>query len=157
VSTQVKLTVNGTPRSVSTPPERTLLDVLRVDLGLTGTKDGCGVGVCGACSVTVDGRLVSSCLLPVALAEGTRVTTIEGLATDDRLTALHQAFADEGAFQCGICTPGQVMAARTLLTEHPNPSDDEVRHWMAGNLCRCTGYAGIVRAVLRAADTSGTS
>jgi aerobic carbon-monoxide dehydrogenase small subunit len=147
----VELTVNGESITVATSPMRSLLDVLRVDLGLTGTKDGCGVGVCGACSVTVDGRLMSSCLLPIALAEGSRVETIEAMADGDRMSLVQQAFVDAGAFQCGICTPGQVMAADALLEEVAAPSAEEIRYWLAGNLCRCTGYASIIQAVLDAA------
>ena len=149
-ATSVRLIVNETPVTVAVPGDRTLLHVLREDLALTGTKDGCGMGICGACSVTVNGQLVSSCLVLAASVDGARVTTIEGLATDD-LTALQQAFITHGGLQCGICTPGQIMAATALLEENPQPSADAVRHWMAGNLCRCTGYTGIVDAVLAVA------
>jgi aerobic-type carbon monoxide dehydrogenase small subunit (CoxS/CutS family) len=149
------MTVNGTPVEVDVDPTRRLVDVLRYDLDMTGTKESCAVGVCGACSVLVDGRLVSACLLPVALAAGTDVTTVEGLAgPDGSLTPLQEAFVTEGGVQCGACTPGQVVAATALLSERPTPNDDEIREWMGGNLCRCTGYAGIVRAI-RAAAAAG--
>lgn len=150
---QLRLTVNGTERSLTTAPARPLLDVLREELGLTGSKEGCGVGVCGACSVLVDGRLMSACLVPVGSVDGREVTTVEGLAGEDgELTAVQQAFLECGGFQCGICTSGQVVAATALLDECPSPTADEVRDWMMGNLCRCTGYYSIVEAVLRAAD-----
>jgi aerobic-type carbon monoxide dehydrogenase small subunit (CoxS/CutS family) len=150
---RVDLTVNERSVSVAVAADRTLLSVLRDDLELTGTKDGCGMGICGACSVLVDGRLVSSCLVLAASIDGSTVTTIEGLATDE-LTSLQRAFITHGGLQCGICTPGQVMAATALLDEQENPSPDQIRHWMAGNLCRCTGYAGIVDAILAVADIS---
>jgi aerobic-type carbon monoxide dehydrogenase small subunit (CoxS/CutS family) len=147
------MTVNGTPVEVDVDPTRRLVDVLRHDLDLTGTKESCAVGVCGACSVIVDGALVSACLIPVALAAGANVTTVEGLApADGTLSPVQEAFIAEGGLQCGACTPGQVVAATALLAERPHPSDDEIREWMGGNLCRCTGYAGIVRAIRVAAD-----
>jgi carbon-monoxide dehydrogenase small subunit len=131
--------------------------VLRDDLGLTGTKEGCSVGVCGACSVLVDGTLLSSCLLPALYADGASVTTVEGLAPDDEhLSPLQESFIRHGGFQCGICTPGQLIAATALLSEVPNPSVDQVKSWMMGNLCRCTGYYQIVDSILAAAgDYSG--
>ena len=148
----IELTVNGERRSVRTPPARPVLDVLREDLGLTGTKEGCSVGVCGACSILVDGRLMSACLLPVGMVAGREVTTVEGLAgPDGELSPVQRAFLHCGGFQCGICTPGQVVAAPALLEENPSPTPDEVREYMMGNLCRCTGYYSIVRAVLEAA------
>src|SRR5919112_2836273 len=154
----IDLTVNGQARSVRTPPARPVLDVLRDDLGLTGTKEGCSVGVCGACSVLVDGQLVSACLLPAAFVDGTDVTTIEGLAPDDEhLTPLQDAFIRHGGFQCGICTPGQIIAATALLEEYPRPTAEQVRHWMTGNLCRCTGYYKIVESILAAAESTTTS
>jgi len=129
-----------------------VLDVLREDLELTGTKEGCGVGVCGACSILLDGRLMSACLVPVGMVAGREVTTVEGLATEDgELSAVQQAFLECGGLQCGICTPGQVVAATALLAECPAPTPKQVREWMMGNLCRCTGYYSIVSAVLRAA------
>ncbi len=147
--------VNGTEREVRTAAARPLLDVLREDLGLTGTKEGCGVGVCGACSVLVDGTLMSACLLPAGAVAGREVTTVEGLADEDgRLSPVQQAFLECGGFQCGICTPGQVVAATALLRECPRPAPEQVRDWMMGNICRCTGYYSIVDAVLQAADAT---
>ena len=149
---RIVLTVNGLEREVTTSPARPVLDVLREDLQLTGTKEGCSVGVCGACSVLVDGRLMSACLVPVGMVAGREITTVEGLADDDgTLSPVQQAFLECGGFQCGICTPGQVVAATALLAECPHPDAAEVRDWMMGNLCRCTGYYSIVSAVLKAA------
>ncbi len=145
--------MNGSRHEVRVAAHRLLIDLLRDDLGLTGTKLGCGVGVCGACSVLVDGELLSACLLPAIFVDGKRVTTIEGLAEDGKLTALQEEFIKQGGFQCGICTPGQIVAATALLRENPNPTDEEIRRHMLGNLCRCTGYYGIVRAI-RAAATA---
>jgi carbon-monoxide dehydrogenase small subunit len=127
--------------------DRRLIDVLRDDLGRTGTKEGCSIGVCGACSVLVGGELLSACLLPAVFVDGLAVTTVEGLAHGDELSPLQDAFIREGGFQCGICTPGQLIAATALLAERPRPSADEIREWMTGNLCRCTGYHGITRAI----------
>jgi carbon-monoxide dehydrogenase small subunit len=149
--------VNGTTHELKALPMRPLLDVLRDDLGLTGTKESCAVGVCGACSILVDGALTSACLLPVALADGRAVTTVEGIAgADGGLTALQEAFVREGGIQCGACTPGQIVAATALLDEQPSPSDEAIRDWMAGNLCRCTGYGGILRAI-RSVGEAGTA
>ena len=131
-----------------------LLDVLRERMGLTGTKEGCAVGVCGICSVLVDGKLVSACLVPVAEVDGREVTTVEGLANGDRLSAVQEAFIVHGGFQCGICTPGQIVAATALLAEAGSPTDDEIREWLGGNLCRCTGYQQIVEAVAAAATAA---
>jgi carbon-monoxide dehydrogenase small subunit len=142
--------VNGTPYEAQVGPEVRLLDLLRDSFGLTGTKEGCSVGVCGACSVLVDGLLLSSCLLPAVFAHGAEVTTIEGLSSG-ALTPLQEAFITEGGFQCGICTPGQLIAATALLAERPRPTEAEIRDWMMGNLCRCTGYHGITRAIKAAA------
>ena len=150
----IRFTVNGTPREVDVPTYRTLLDCLRNDLGLTGSKEGCGVGVCGACTVLLDGRMVSSCIALAVFADGHEVTTIEGLADDERLHPVQQAFVDAGGFQCGICTPGQVVSAKALLDANPHPTDDEIREWMAGNLCRCTGYYKILESVRTAAERS---
>lgn len=148
----IAFTVNGQQREVVTAPARPVLDVLRQDLALTGTKEGCSVGVCGACSVLVDGRLMSACLIPVGMVQGRELTTVEGLADEDgRLSPVQQAFLECGGFQCGICTPGQVVAATALLAECPAPTPEQVREWMMGNLCRCTGYYSIVSAVLKAA------
>ena len=153
---RVRVAVNGRTREVAVTPERVLLDVLREDLGLTGTKEGCSIGVCGSCSVLVDGALVSACLVPAVKVDGRTVTTIEGIAgPDGTLSALQEAFIRHGGFQCGICTPGQVVAATALLAANSTPSEDEVREWMTGNLCRCTGYYGIVQAILAAAGSDG--
>ena len=146
----INLTVNGEERQVEAPARRLLVDLLRYDLGLTGTKEGCSVGVCGACTVLVDGEMVASCITLAAAVEGSEVTTIEGLAQDGRLHPVQQAFIDYGGFQCGICTPGQIMAAKALLDENPRPTEDEVRDWMMGNLCRCTGYYKILESVVAA-------
>jgi len=127
-----------------------LLDVLRNELGLTGTKEGCGEGECGSCSVLIDGEVVNSCLIPALQANGATIVTVEGLAADGRLTALQQAFVECGGAQCGICTPGMLLAAHHLLRKKPNPSLDEVREGLAGNLCRCTGYMQIFEAVMEA-------
>jgi aerobic carbon-monoxide dehydrogenase small subunit len=151
---RVACRVNGEPQTLEGHPMARLLDVLRTDLRLTGTKEGCGEGECGACSVLIDGRLVNSCLFPLAHAEGTSITTIEGIAAGDRLHAVQQAFVTHGGAQCGICTPGMVLAAVALLAANPRPTEEEVRHALAGNLCRCTGYMRIFEAVLQACSTS---
>ena len=150
----IRLTVNGVSHEVEVPTYRTLLDCLRNDLGLTGSKEGCGVGVCGACTVLLDGKIVSSCIALAVFADGHEVTTIEGLADDERLHPVQQAFVDAGGFQCGICTPGQVVSAKALLDANPHPSDDDIREWMTGNLCRCTGYYKILESIRTAADRS---
>ncbi len=144
----IVFTVNGEEHEVEIEANRLLLQVLRDTLGLTGTKEGCSIGVCGACSVIVDGRVVSSCLTLAAGCAGKNIETIEGLAKDGKLHPLQQAFIEYGGFQCGICTPGQIMAAKSLLDENPAPSEDEVKEWMSGNLCRCTGYYKILEAVM---------
>jgi aerobic carbon-monoxide dehydrogenase small subunit len=146
--------VNGRPMEVQAHPMARLLDVLRSELHLTGTKEGCGEGECGACAVLVDGRLVNSCLLPLLQVQGADIMTIEGLAPDDRLHAVQQAFIDHGGAQCGICTPGMVLAAVALLQRHPAPDDAQIREGLAGNLCRCTGYMRIFEAVVAACMTS---
>ena len=148
----IRLRVNGAAHDVEVPTYRTLLDCLRNDLGLTGSKEGCGVGVCGACTVLLDGKMISSCIALALFADGREVTTIEGLAEDERLHPVQQAFMDAGGFQCGICTPGQVVAAKALLDTTPHPSDAEIREWMLGNLCRCTGYYKIVESIQAAAQ-----
>ena len=140
--------VNGDATEFLCEPDETLMDVLRDRLGLTGTKEGCGTGDCGACTVAVDGRLVCSCLMLGAEAEGREVATIEGMATGDQLHPLQQKFIESAALQCGICTPGILVAAKSLLERNPDPSEEEVRYWLAGNLCRCTGYDKIIRAVM---------
>ncbi|MBQ0750646.1 MAG: (2Fe-2S)-binding protein [Roseovarius sp.] len=147
----VTTTVNGDETEFLCDAEATLLDVLRDELGLTGTKEGCGTGDCGACSVTVDGRLVCSCLMLGAEAEGREITTIEGMAAGEVLHPLQQKFIEMAALQCGICTPGILVAAKSLLERNPDPSEEEVRYWLAGNLCRCTGYDKIIRAVMETA------
>ncbi len=147
----VTLTVNGVPYNRDIPASRLLVDFLRYDLGLTGTKEGCSVGVCGACTVLVDGELAASCIALAATLEGAEITTIEGLAQEGRLHPVQQAFIDYGGFQCGICTPGQVLAAKALLEVNPQPTESEIREWMMGNLCRCTGYYKIVESVVQAA------
>jgi len=147
----VTTTVNGDPREFLTDPQTTLLDALRDHLGLTGSKEGCGSGDCGACSVIVDGRLVCSCLVLAPEAEGKRIETIEGLAHGSELHPLQQKFLEHAALQCGFCTPGLLVAAKALLDSNPDPTEEETRYWLAGNLCRCTGYDKVIRAVLDAA------
>jgi carbon-monoxide dehydrogenase small subunit len=147
----VSTTVNGDPVEFLCETSQTLLDALRDELRLTGTKEGCGTGDCGACSVMVDGRLVCSCLMLAVEAEGKSIETIEGMAKGEKLHPLQKKFLEHAALQCGICTPGILIAARALLERNPDPSEAEVRFWLAGNLCRCTGYQKIVEAVLDAA------
>jgi aerobic-type carbon monoxide dehydrogenase small subunit (CoxS/CutS family) len=148
----VSMMVNDEPRNVVLrSADRTLLSVLRDDLGLTGAKEGCGIGVCGACTVIVDGEMVSSCIQLAALVDGCEVRTVEGLSGPHGLDPVQQAFVEHGGIQCGACTPGQVMAARALLDTCPNPTVEQVKEWMTGNLCRCTGYYKIVESVLAAA------
>ena len=148
----VSATVNGEAVEFLADPRETLLDALRDRLGLTGSKEGCGTGDCGACSVLLDGRLVSSCLVLGVEAEGKRVDTIEGLAeADGTLHPLQRKFLEHAALQCGFCTPGILVASKALLAKNPDPTEEEVRYWLAGNLCRCTGYDKIVRAVIDAA------
>ena len=149
--THVETSLNGEPTEFLCDPHQTLLDVLRDELGLTGTKEGCGTGDCGSCSVTLDGRLVCSCLVLAPEVENREVGTIEGLAQGDRLHPLQQSFLENAALQCGVCTPGFLVAAKALLEQNPDPSEEEARYWLAGNLCRCTGYDKIIRAVLDAA------
>ena len=144
----VSTTINGEPAEFLCEPNDTMLDVLRGPLGLTGTKEGCASGDCGACSITLDDRLVCSCLVLAVETEGHEIRTIEGLATGDRLHPLQQKFLEHAALQCGICTSGMIVASDALLARNPNPTEEEVRFWLAGNLCRCTGYDKIVRAVL---------
>ncbi len=146
----VNCTVNGEPQTINAFPMARLLDVLREQLHLTGTKEGCGEGECGACSVIINGAIVNSCLVPVAQVEGASIKTIEGVANGEQLHAVQQAFIDCGGAQCGICTPGMVMAAVDLLERNPNPSETEIRTGLAGNLCRCTGYMKIFESVVRA-------
>ena len=147
--------VNGKPVVLRAFPMARLLDVLREELRLTGTKEGCGEGECGACSVLLDGELVNSCLIPVLQAEGAQITTIEGLASGDQLHAVQEAFLACGGAQCGICTPGMVLAAVKLLAQKPSPTDAEIRVGLAGNLCRCTGYMRIFEAVVATCQRTG--
>ncbi len=147
----VTTSINGEPTEFLCSAEQTLLDVLRDELELTGTKEGCATGDCGACSVTVDGTLVCACLMLGTEAEGREIGTIEGLAQGDTLHPLQQQFLEDAALQCGICTPGFLVAAKALLDENPDPTETEARYWLAGNLCRCTGYDKIIRAVMTTA------
>jgi carbon-monoxide dehydrogenase small subunit len=147
---QVQCEVNGRQASFEAYPMERLLDVLREQLHLTGTKEGCGEGECGACTVTIDGEIVNSCLVPAAQVAGSSIKTIEGIAGEERLHAVQQAFIDCGGAQCGICTPGMVMAAVNLLERNPNPDESDIRTGLAGNLCRCTGYMKIFDSVVRA-------
>jgi len=149
----IETTINGESSEFLCDPAESLLAALRDRLGLTGTKEGCATGDCGACSVLLDGRLVASCLVLAAEAQGRSVTTIEGVAASDALHPVQQKFLEHAALQCGICTPGFIVAATALLDRNPTPSEQQVRYWLAGNLCRCTGYDKIVRAVLDAATT----
>ena len=147
-----RFTVNGSPVEVEAAGTRRLLDVLREDLALTGTKEGCGEGECGACSVLVDGAVVDACLVPVSQADGTQVRTVEGLAEPGTLGVLQQAFLETGGAQCGICTPGMLMAGEAFLASGADPTEDAIREAIAGNLCRCTGYTKIIEAIALAAE-----
>jgi carbon-monoxide dehydrogenase small subunit len=149
---EINCTVNKQPQKLHVYPMERLLDVLHEQLRLTGTKEGCGEGECGACSVMIDGRIVNSCLVPVAQVAGAAIQTIEGIASEDQLHKVQQAFIECGGAQCGICTPGMVLAAVDLLNRNPNPSDAEIRNGLAGNLCRCTGYMKIFESVVRAVE-----
>ena len=151
----LRFEVNGQPQEVSVQAHHLLIDVLRERLGLSGTKEACSIGVCGVCSVLVDGRVVSACLMPAVMVDGAKVQTVEGLAgPDGSLSPLQEAFIRHGGFQCGICTPGQLMAATALLAEHPHPTVEQIKEWMMGNLCRCTGYYKIIDSILAAAEMS---
>ncbi|MDP6786477.1 MAG: (2Fe-2S)-binding protein [Rhodospirillales bacterium] len=147
----VSTTINGEPAEFLCEPQQTLLDVLRDELNLTGSKEGCSSGDCGACSVIMDGRVVCACLALGVEAEGRSIDTIEGMAEGETLHPLQRLFLEEAALQCGYCTPGFLVAAKALLDRNPDPTETEVRYWLAGNLCRCTGYDKIVRAVMSAA------
>ena len=151
----MQIKVNGTTHTINVPPMSRLLDVLREDFRLTGVKEGCGEGECGACSVFIDGQLTNSCLVPVLQVEGAEITTIEGIADNEQLHAVQQAFLDYGGAQCGICTPGMILAAIAVLEAHPNPTLEQVKEGLAGNLCRCTGYMRIFSAVQAAAAQTG--
>jgi carbon-monoxide dehydrogenase small subunit len=147
---EITIRVNGKQHRQDVPPNRMLVDFLRYDLGMTGTKEACSVGVCGACTVLVDGRMVSSCLTLAVSTDGAEITTVEGLAGETGLSKVQESFVKYGGYQCGICTPGQVVSAYALLQENPHPSEDEVKDWMMGNLCRCTGYYKIIESVMKA-------
>jgi carbon-monoxide dehydrogenase small subunit len=155
--TSIQLVINGQSETVNVPPMKRLLDVLREDLNLTGTKEGCGEGECGSCSVRMNGELVNSCLVPILQAQGSRIQTIEGLAIDAELHPLQKAFLECGGAQCGICTPGMLIAATHLLEHNPHPSMDDIREGLAGNLCRCTGFVKIFEAVKVASVMQATS
>jgi carbon-monoxide dehydrogenase small subunit len=148
----ITLRINGQQHTVDVPPMRRLLDVLREDLHLTGAKEGCGEGECGSCSVLMNGMLVNSCLVPAIQAHNATLCTVEGLATDGRLHPIQQCFLETGGAQCGICTPGMMLATHHLLDKYPHPTEDQIREGLAGNLCRCTGYMRIFEAVREAAD-----
>ena len=154
---QIQFTVNGQQASVDVPPMKRLLDVLREDLGLTGAKEGCGEGECGSCSVRMNDELVNSCLVPILQASNARIETVEGLAIDAELHPLQKAFLECGGAQCGICTPGMLMAATHLLLHNPHPSIEEIREGLAGNLCRCTGFIKIFDSVIAAAAMGGNN
>ena len=147
---KIKLRVNGKKVEADVPTNRLMIDFLRYDLGLTGTKEGCSVGVCGACTVLMDGDMVSSCLALAVFADGHEITTVEGLAKNGELHPVQKSFIQYDGFQCGICTPGQVVAAKALLDENPKPNEEEIKDWMMGNLCRCTGYYKIIESIQKA-------
>ena len=149
---KLRIKLNGSWREVETRPDRILLDLLREDLGLTGTKKGCERGECGACTVVMNGKAVLACLIPAAKADGAEILTVEGMAQKDRLHPLQQAFWEKGAVQCGYCTPGMLLSAKALLDENPEPGVEEVKEAISGNLCRCTGYTKIIEATLAAAE-----
>lgn len=147
---KIKLRVNGKKHELEVPTNRLLIDCLRYDLGLTGTKEGCSVGVCGACTVLMDDEMISACITLAVMADGHEITTVEGLAQNGELHPVQKSFIQYGGFQCGICTPGQVVAAKALLDENPRPNEDEIKDWMMGNLCRCTGYYKIIESIQKA-------
>jgi aerobic carbon-monoxide dehydrogenase small subunit len=149
--TTIQLTINGHERTIEAPPMKRLLDVLREDLYLTGAKEGCGEGECGSCSVLMDGDLVNSCLVPILQAEGAQITTIEGIAIDEKLRSIQQCFLEEGGAQCGICTPGMILATHHMLEKYSQPNLLQIQEGLSGNLCRCTGYSRIFNAVRAAA------
>lgn len=151
MSKKISFVLNGREVTIIADPLKRLLDVLREDFALTGPKEGCGEGECGACSVIMDGKLVNSCLIAIGTVEGRKIMTIEGLRETEQFAVLEKAFADAGAVQCGFCTPGMIMAAHALLSENPEPNEDEIREAISGNLCRCTGYSMIINAVRSAA------
>ena len=150
----VSCTINGEQQVFLANERDSLLEALRDRIGLTGAKEGCSVGVCGACTVLVDGEMYASCITLAAAVDGAEITTVEGIAQEGRLHPVQQAFIDNGGFQCGICTPGQVVAAKALLDQNPDPSEEEIKAWMMGNLCRCTGYYGILNSIVEAARSA---
>ena len=151
----LRFELNGQPQEVTVQAHHLLIDLLRERLGLSGTKEACSIGVCGACSVLVDGRVVSACLMPAVMVDGARIQTVEGLAgPDGSLSPLQDAFIRYGGFQCGICTPGQLIAATALLAEEPHPTTEQIKEWMMGNLCRCTGYYKIIESIQAAAEAA---
>ncbi len=152
---QVRFTVNGMVHELMVKPWQTLLEVLRDDLGLTGTKEGCGLGECGACTVIMDGKAVNACLVLAAEVDGVQISTIEGLAGGDKLDPIQEAFVEHGGLQCGFCTPGIIMSVKALLHENPSPSEAEIRRGIAGNMCRCTGYTKIIESIALAAENIG--
>jgi len=154
---EIQFIINGHHQSVSAPPMKRLLDVLREDLHLTGAKEGCGEGECGSCSVLMNGDLVNSCLIPVLQAEGAQITTIEGVANEEKLHPIQQCFLEKGGAQCGICTPGMILATHHLLSKYPHPTLEQIQEGLAGNLCRCTGYMRIFDAVQQAAASEAIS
>ena len=153
---EITLRVNEQRTTVNAPPMKRLLDVLREDLHLTGAKEGCGEGECGSCSVLMNGELVNSCLVPILQAEGARITTIEGLAGSEKLHPIQQCFLERGGAQCGICTPGMILATHHLLNKYPHPTMEQIQEGLAGNLCRCTGYMRIFESVQQAAELSNS-
>ena len=155
--TQIHLTINGHEQTIEAPPMKRLLDVLREDLYLTGAKEGCGEGECGACAVILNGDLVNSCLVPILQAEDAEITTIEGIAVDAKLHPIQQCFLENGGAQCGICTPGMILATHYLLDKHPQPTLLQIQEGLSGNLCRCTGYMRIFKAVQAAATSLGAT
>ena len=154
ISLKINLSVNGKNHSVEVPVYRTLVDLLRYDLDLTGTKETCGVGVCGACTIILNGEMIASCITLAVKADGSDIQTIEGVAQNNQLHPIQTAFINHGGFQCGACTPGQIIAAKALLDVNPQPNQEEIRDWMMGNLCRCTGYYQIVEAITEAMSES---
>ena len=146
----INFTVNGKEYQIEVPAQRTLIDLLRYDLNLTGTKEACGVGVCGACTILIDGKNIASCIMLAVQADRAEITTIEGISQGDTLHPLQESFVNNGGFQCGICTSGQIVAATALLNETPSPTPNQVKEWMMGNLCRCTGYYQIIESILKA-------
>jgi carbon-monoxide dehydrogenase small subunit len=147
----IKITVNRQIHEIQIPARRTLVDLLRYDLDMTGTKETCSVGVCGACTVLIDGEIAASCITLAVQVDGAEITTIEGVANGETLHPIQQSFIDHGGFQCGICTSGQIVAAKSLLDNNPSPTEEQVKEWMMGNLCRCTGYYQIMESIMKAA------